>query len=65
MRFCCCLLLNDALIIFMALDILVNMSAKKKDTKSKDGEEEAVAYDAYASEKNKGKIMAIAALRFR
>jgi len=41
------------------------MSAKKKDTKSKDGEEEGVAYDAYASEKNKGKIMAIAALRFR
>ena len=49
----------------MALDILVNMSAKKKDTKSKDGEEEGVAYDAYASEKKKGKIMAIAALRFR
>ena len=49
----------------MALDLFVNMSAKKKDTKSKDEEEEGVAYDAYASEKNKGKIMAIAALRFR
>jgi len=41
------------------------MSDKKSKKNESDLEEEDAAYDAYATEKDKGKIMAIAALRFR
>ena len=41
------------------------MSDKSKKKDDSETEEEDAAYDAYATEKDKGKIMAIAALRFR